>query len=192
MQIILASSSPNRREILEMLGLRFTVDPARSESSPAGLPPAETVIATAEGKAAEVAPRRGGAVIIAADTMVFLDGAAYGKPRDDGEAKVFLRRLSGRTHEVYTGVALAYGERRASFAERSEVRFRELTDAEIADYVATGEPRGRAGAYGIQGRGAWLIEGIVGDFYNVMGLPVCRLGTALREITEGAFNAFDT
>jgi len=181
MDIILASASPRRRELLAAAGVEFSVCAPDGELSPIGLSPAETVTATAEDKARRVAKSFPDALIIAADTMVYLDGEAFGKPRDEAEARAFLRRLSGRTHEVYTGVCVLYGGRTAAFYERTAVEFREIGDEEITRYIATGEPLDKAGAYGAQGRGAAFIRRIDGDFFSVMGLPICALGEQLLQ-----------
>ena len=185
MAIILASASPRRRELLEMLGVNnLTIIPARGEEhAPEGAAPDEAVIAISRGTALEVAEQCApGDVIIAADTIVCLDGDILGKPHTAEEAGDMLRRLSGREHEVYTGVTVMKDGGIHCGAERTSVRFRALTPGEIAAYVATGEPMDKAGAYGAQGRGSLFVEGITGDFFNVMGLPLCRLGRMLNEI----------
>jgi len=120
-------------------------------------------------------------IIIAADTLVFLDGRPISKPESPEDAAAMLRELSGRRHTVFTGVALLKDGRQTTWAERTDVYFREMSDSEIIEYVNTGEPMDKAGAYGAQGRGAVFIERIEGDFFNVMGLPLCRLATTLRE-----------
>ena len=122
------------------------------------------------------------AVVIAADTVVALDGAVLGKPADELEAFKMLSTLSGCRHQVYTGLTVLRGEERHTVSEETTVAFRELSEEEISCYIQTGEPMDKAGAYGIQGFGALLIEGIQGDYYNVMGLPVCRLGGILRQL----------
>ena len=183
MQIILASQSPRRRELLTQMGLSdFIIRPAQGEEiiDPA-LSPNELVKTLSAQKAAEVAQTAPEALIIAADTVVTADGRVLGKPRDEEDAVAMLRFLSGRTHTVYTGVTVCRGANSLSHAEATQVRFRPLSDEEIAAYVATGEPMDKAGAYGIQGIGALLVEGIEGDYFNVVGLPVCRLGQMLRE-----------
>ncbi|MDR3277958.1 MAG: Maf family protein [Oscillospiraceae bacterium] len=180
MGIILASQSPRRRELLTLLGLTFTAVPSEGEIAPAGLPPGETVKNIAGAKAQNVAARHPGDVIIAADTLVFLDGALLGKPRDQEDAARMLRLLSGRTHEVYTGVCVQKDRRADARFEKTAVRFRAIDDDEIARYIASGEPADKAGAYGAQGRGAVFIERIEGDFFNVMGLPLCRLSSMLK------------
>jgi septum formation protein len=120
-------------------------------------------------------------VVIGADTIVCVDDVVFGKPHDASDAARMLRALSGRMHTVYTGVAVIRGDETRTHAETTTVRFRTLSEAEIAGYIATGEPMDKAGAYGIQGRGSLLISGIDGDFFNVMGLPVCALGEMLKE-----------
>ncbi len=180
--LILASASPRRRELLSRFGVPFRVVPARGkELAPEGLTPGELVKCLAEHKAAEVAGNEDAdSVIVAADTVVEIDGEILGKPSGPADAGTMLRRLSGRTHRVWTGVCVRRGDRILSAAEETAVRFRELDDDEIRAYVATGEPLDKAGAYGIQGYGAMLVEGIRGDYFTVMGLPVCRLAEALK------------
>lgn len=185
MRIVLASGSPRRKALLTMLGLSdFDVIPAKGEEQvKPGLTPAETVKVLAEAKADEVSEQCGASdVIIAADTIVWLDGQILGKPHSEAEAASMLRRLSGRAHTVYTGVAVLRGERRVIEAEASEVHFRALDEAEIEAYVASGEPMDKAGAYGAQGLAALFVERIEGDFFNVMGLPLCRLGQMLKKL----------
>ena len=185
MALVLASASPRRRELLEKIGIdELRIIPARgAELVPEGAGAREAVLAISRGKALEVqeqcAPDD---VIIAADTVVALDGAILGKPGSAVEAKDMLRRLSGREHEVYTGVTVLRGSRELCCCERTAVRFRALSAAEIDAYVATGEPMDKAGAYGAQGLGSLLVEGITGDFFNVMGLPLCRLGRMLSDM----------
>ncbi len=184
MQIVLASSSPRRKELMEMLEVpNLKIVPAKGEEvPPAHASPGELVMALSAAKAAEVAARCAPEdLVIGADTIVWVDGMPFGKPRTREEAAAMLRRLSGDTHEVYTGVTVICRGNRDSQFERSRVRFRTLSEAEIADYVATGEPMDKAGAYGAQGKGALLVESIEGDFFNVMGLPLCRLGQMLKK-----------
>lgn len=185
MAIILASASPRRRELLENVGVHdMVIIPAHGEEhAPEGAGAAEAVMAISRGKALEVAEQcSAGDVIIAADTVVCLDGDILGKPRDEAEAADMLRRLSGREHEVYTGVTVMCGGDIRCSVERTLVRFRPLTPGEIAAYVATGEPMDKAGAYGAQGVASLFVEGITGDFFNVMGLPMCVLGRMLSEL----------
>lgn len=183
MKIILASQSPRRRELLERMGLEpFEIRPAVGEeiASPT-LSPAQLVEELSRQKAAEIArTAEASDVIIAADTVVAADGRVLGKPHSREEAAEMLRFLSGRTHTVYTGITARQGETVFTEHEATDVLFRPLSEAEIAAYVDTGEPMDKAGAYGIQGRGCVLVEGIRGDYYNVMGLPVCRLTLMLH------------
>ena len=123
-----------------------------------------------------------GEVILAADTVVVLDGRVLGKPHSEAEAKEMLRLLSSRDHQVMTGCTVLYGEKRETFTEVTDLHFRALSEKEIERYVASGEPMDKAGAYGIQGGAALFCERMVGDYYNVMGLPVCRLGETLRRM----------
>jgi len=179
--VVLASVSPRRRELLELLGLTFEVSPADlDETWRNGEPPAAHAERLAREKAA--ARARPGAVAIGADTIVVVDGAILGKPSGPNEAAAMLRRLAGREHEVYTGVAVAYGGKTAAGASRTVVRFRALDDATIRDYVATGEPLDKAGAYGIQGYGAVLVERIDGDYFTVMGLALGLMVDLLRRV----------
>ena len=184
MNIILASASPRRRELLERIGVTgFTVRaPNVDESVEPGLSPADMVETLSLRKARAAAERFSPEdLIIAADTVVALDGAVLGKPRDGDDAFAMLSALSGREHRVYTGVTVLQGEKIITGHETTAVTFRELSPDEIWGYIATGEPLDKAGAYGIQGVGALLVSGIRGDYSNVMGLPVFRLGQILRE-----------
>ena len=182
MEFILASGSPRRRQLLEQIGLRdFTVRPTDADGSlPAGIHPGEAVerLSARKGMAArlQAGPE---ALILAADTVVALDGAILGKPGGREEAVSMLTALSGRTHQVYTGVTLIRGEQILTEHEVTAVTFRPLAAAEIDAYVQSGEPMDKAGAYGIQGLGALLAERLEGDYFNVMGLPLCRLGRML-------------
>lgn len=184
MKLILASQSPRRRELLARMGLtEFEIRPAVGEEcAPPGLTPAQLVENLSRQKAREIAlTAEANDVIIAADTVVSADGRVLGKPHSRKEAIDMLRFLSGRTHTVYTGITVCRDNRELTQHEATQVVFRPLTDAEINAYVSTGEPMDKAGAYGIQGLGCVLVEGIQGDYYNVMGLPVCRLALMLRE-----------
>lgn len=202
--IILASGSPRRSELLEREGVPFTV--RVSEVDEALEPdilrdPQEAAKKLAERKAGAVVQEVlgvdyvGAAAIIGADTMVVSNGKIYGKPRDEEDAKRILRELSGRVHQVITGVSVwlvsapdaenvSLGFR--TFAETSHVTFNELTEEVIEAYVATGEPLDKAGAYGIQGEGGALVKGVAGDYDNVVGLPVKRLLKEFSEIFEAA------
>jgi septum formation protein len=187
-RIVLASGSPRRYELLRSLGLDVEVAPTGYEEPPiAALTPAELASAHASeklGRALQLRRPSDGVPILAADTVVDLDGDALGKPRDAREAAAMLARLSGRDHYVHTAFALAAGEPHVRTDERAttRVRFYPLDPEEIAAYVATGEPFDKAGAYGIQGRAAALIESIDGDFYTVVGLPLARFILALRRL----------
>ncbi|MCD7760991.1 MAG: Maf family protein [Clostridiales bacterium] len=183
MSIILASQSPRRRALLEQMGITdFTVLPARGqEDMSAELTPEHLVETLALNKGREVAARTAaGNLIIAADTVVALHGEVLGKPQDEADAYRMLQLLSGETHAVHTGVAVLRDGQALCEHETTLVRFRPLSDREIRAYIATGEPMDKAGAYGIQGRGAVLVEGIQGDYCNVVGLPVCRLSRMLE------------
>ena len=190
-EVSLASQSPRRRKLLEELGLRVVVlSSGYSEDSNAdsGCDPIELTLCHALGKARQAAAG-GPPVLIAADTIVELAGQTLGKPRDVKEAAVILRKLSGREHRVYTGFVVVdrSSGRKHSGVESTLVRFVRLSDADIAAYVATGDPLDKAGAYGIQGRGGMLVSSISGDFYTVMGLPLARIGAALRELGYDVF-----
>lgn len=184
MAVILASQSPRRRQLLEMLGMDFTVMPAKGEETiPEGAGPDETVRVLSRQKAAMVAAEADPEdVIIAADTIVWHNDQVLGKPRTEQEAARMLSALSGNTHRVYTGVTVRKGETVLSGVECTYVTFRKLTGREIDAYIATGAPMDKAGAYGIQGAACLFVEGIRGDYYNVVGLPVCRLGKMLKEL----------
>ena len=170
---------------MQMLGVTdLKIIPAQGEeTAPAGLGPEALVKALAAHKAHEVAAFCGqGDTVIAADTIVWHGGRVYGKPHSEAEAAEMLRALSGDRHEVYTGVAVLRDGQELLAAERSAVRFRKLSEEEIAAYIATGEPMDKAGAYGAQGKAALFVAGIEGDFFNVMGLPLCRLGLMLKQV----------
>ena len=187
-RIILASASPRREEILGLLGVRFTVAPSDfDESGVIQWPPEEHVLASSTGKAAFIACRIPDGIVIGADTIVVVDEAILGKPADAEDARRMLRLLSGRSHYVYTGLCVmkrAGDETVRTLRDyvRTEVRFGDLADDIIDAYVATMEPLDKAGAYGIQERGSVLVEGIVGDYFNVVGLPIYRLSQMLHEL----------
>ncbi len=184
MKIILASGSPRRKQLMEMLGFKnMEIIPAKGEEkADPSLAPGALVEALATQKAAEVAEKRSGdELVIGADTIVFYNGKVMGKPHSEKEAEDMLSKLSGNVHEVYTGVCLIKDGQITARHERSLVHFRALTKEEISAYVRTGEPMDKAGAYGAQGLGALFVKGIEGDFFNVMGLPVCLLGEMLKE-----------
>lgn len=180
-KLILASASPRRRELLEMLGLEFDIHPALSEAEPdPGLPVGQAISRVAAAKAQSVADELGTELpILAADTIVYAGSRILGKPGDKTEAAEMLRLLSGSRHTVYTGVALLHRGRLDSAFEKTDVYFRPISEDEIAAYVASGEPMDKAGAYGAQGLAALFIERIDGDFFNVIGLPLCLTGRLL-------------
>ena len=184
MSIILASQSPRRRQLLEQMGFTdFIVQPAQGEElADPSLDPGALVEALSRQKALEIsATSKQDDLIIAADTVVAVDGQVLGKPHSTQQAHQMLSALSGREHTVYTGVTVCRGDQILTQHEATAVRFRPLTAQEIDAYIATGEPMDKAGSYGIQGRGALLVEGISGDYFNVVGLPVCRLGRMLAQ-----------
>lgn len=181
MQIILASSSPRRRQLLEELDLSFAIEAADIDESPlpdeAAAPYVERL--AREKSLAVTCPAN--SVVIAGDTIVTIDGQLLGKPVDDAHARAMLKQLSGRSHEVMTGVAVRSGEHITSFVETTVVHFAELTAEEITWYVGTGEPTDKAGAYAMQGRGGVFVTRIDGSYDNVIGLPRYRLRHALAE-----------
>lgn len=190
---VLASKSPRRKELLENIGIKAEIMPADiDESVLEGLPPEKMVAELAMLKAAEVARSfKGNTVVIGADTCVCVDGEVFGKPKDSEDAKRMLRILSGRSHDVYTGYCVINCKDANAVAkvEKTKVFFRNLTEDEITAYVNTREPMDKAGAYGIQKRGSMLIERIEGDYFNVVGLPVCALCSVLKnEFDIDCFN----
>ena len=181
MHLILASGSPRRRELLGLFGIPFVIRAADiDETMNPTLPPEKEVARVSRLKALAV-PREKEDVVVAADTIVVCGGKTLGKPHSPEEAENMLRLLSGREHQVMTGCTVCAPGGAETFTEITDLHFRELSDAEISRYVATGEPMDKAGAYGIQGGAALFCEGIRGDYYNVMGLPVCRLGQVLKK-----------
>ena len=183
-QIVLASGSPRRRELLQRIGITdFDVRvPQTEENFPEGLSPSEVVEYISREKAASAAKLcTAEEIVITADTMVFLDEARMGKPADEAEALAMLTALQGHHHAVCTGVTVRQGSRMLTRAQRTEVYFRPASESELRAYIAGGEPMDKAGADGVQGQGALLVERIDGDFFNVMGLPVVLLEEMLRE-----------
>ena len=182
MKIYLASKSPRRLEILENMGIEPVVCVSDADEDINISDPAETVRELALRKARAVKDRiPDGALCIAADTVVYAGGEILGKPKDDADACRMLALMSGSTHEVYTGVALTYNGRAVSGSERTGVIFRRLSDEEISAYVESGEPRDKAGAYAIQGGGAYFVRGLDGDYLNVIGLPVCLIAKLAKD-----------
>ena len=182
MELILASQSPRRQELLGKMGLKFTVRPADIDETmdPADTPAHQVGLVSRRKAAAAVAGPED--VVIAADTIVVVGDTILGKPHSPAEAAQMLERLSGRDHQVMTGCTVLKGDRAETFTEVTDLHFRELSQKEIENYVASGEPMDKAGSYGIQGGAALFCERMVGDYYNVMGLPVCRLGQVLKQM----------
>ena len=182
---VLASKSPRRKELLENIGIDAEIMPADiDEDLLAGLPPEKMVTQLAMLKATNVARSFGrNTYVIGADTCVCVDGEIFGKPENDTEAGLMLKKLSGRSHEVYTGYCVVKCQDGTSVAkcEKTTVTFRNLSDEEINAYILTREPMDKAGAYGIQQRGSKFVEKIEGDYFNVVGLPVCALVKLLKE-----------
>ena len=182
MQVILASQSPRRKELMGLFHISFTVRVADIDETMDPNQPACQEVARVSRAKAEAVACEPGDVVIAADTIVVCDGQILGKPADRADAFRMLRLLSGRDHQVMTGLTvLRYGKAEVC-TEITDIHFRELTDREIHNYIATGEPMDKAGSYGIQGGAALFAQRMVGDYYNVMGLPVCRLGQILAQI----------
>ena len=180
MQLILASASPRRKELLGLFHIPFVIRVADiDETMDPNKAPFDEVARVSRLKALAVGAAPGD-VVIAADTIVVCQGKVLGKPHDQEDAKNMLRLLSGRDHQVMTGCTLLRGDTCETFTDVTALHFRELSQREIEKYVLSGEPMDKAGAYGIQGGAALFCERMVGDYYNVMGLPVCRLGKALR------------
>ena len=182
--IVLASASPRRQELLQRMGITgFDIRvPEAEETYPEGLSPRQIVEYISREKA-DAAVKLCGAdeIVITADTMVFQDDARLGKPTDEADALRMLTALQGRHHTVCTGVTVRQGDHTVTESEETEVIFRPATQRELLAYIATGEPMDKAGAYGIQGKGSLLVEGIRGDFFNVMGLPLLRLSRMLEQ-----------
>lgn len=192
-ELILASESPRRRELLKLLGYPFRCVTSHAEERVIpGEPPAEHVVRLSLLKAREVAGRVESGIIIGSDTVVVLDGDLMGKPESEEDAFSMLSRLQGRTHVVYTGFALHDVENgwEVSGYETTSVTMRSMDPGLIRDYIATGEPLDKAGAYGIQGYGAALISAVQGCYFNVMGLPLSRLMEALYIFTNGVYGYF--
>ena len=182
--LILASRSPRRQELLQLLGVPFECRPTDCDEQCTLLHPADHALELARRKALAAEAVCGPEdVILSSDTVVFCDGQILGKPRDEEDAFRMLRKLSGRTHTVCTAVAVRKGGRTHDLCSQTNVTFRELTDEQIRRYIATGEPMDKAGAYGIQGKGALLVEEIRGDYYTVVGLPVAKLARMFEELS---------
>lgn len=180
--VVLASASPRRVALLRQAGLEFTVvDPGPDRAWPGEAEPRHGVRALALEKAERVARQFPGSVVVGADTVVMARGVRLGKPRDPAEALAMLRRLQGRTHEVWTGVAVVHRGERRTGAERTEVQFVRLDEWTLRHYARSGEPLDKAGGYGIQGLGGQFVKAVEGDYFNVVGLPLARLRALLEE-----------
>ena len=182
MELILASQSPRRKELLGLFSVPFTVRVADIDEGMDLSQPVENEVARVSRLKAEAVSRKPGDVVVAADTVVVCDGQVLGKPKDEADAYRMLRLLSGRDHQVMTGLTVLRGDTAVVHTEITDIHFRKLTDKQINDYIRTGEPMDKAGSYGIQGGAALFVEGIRGDYFNVVGLPVCKLGEILEEI----------
>ena len=182
MQLILASASPRRKELLGLFHIPFTIRVADiDETMDNTKSPYDEVARVSRMKALAV-ERQADDIVIAADTIVVCGGKVLGKPGSEAEAVSMLQLLSGRDHQVMTGCTVLRGDRAETFTEVTDLHFRSLSQKEIEAYVASGEPMDKAGSYGIQGGAALFCERMAGDYYNVMGLPVCRLGQVLKQI----------
>lgn len=179
---ILASKSPRRKELLEQIHLHFSIVTSEVEEKIDNtLTPEEQVVSLAMQKAEAVFKNHEDKIVLGADTIVVIDGKILGKPKDEAEAIEMLKQLSGRTHEVITGVVIRSKEKNISFYEKAEVTFFPLTEEEIMTYVQSKEPLDKAGAYGIQGLGATLVEKINGDYFTIVGLPIAKVYRALKQ-----------
>ena len=184
-KIVLASKSPRRQELMSLLPFEFTVDTGdTNEVMRSYLSPSDNAKNLARQKAKERAEFHPDAIIIGCDTIVACGEEIFGKPKDERDAAIMLKKLSAKDHYVYTGVCILDGRQEISFVEATKVKFRRLTDEEIFNYVKSGEPMDKAGAYGIQGKAAIFISGIEGDYYSVVGLPVCRLTEELTKLMK--------
>ena len=182
MQLILASQSPRRKELLGLFHIPFAVRVADIDEAMDLRLPASQEVARVSHLKAQAVEREADDVVVAADTIVVCQGEILGKPTDEADAYRMLRLLSGKDHQVMTGMTVLRGGQALTCTEVTDIHFRDLTDKEILAYIRTGEPMDKAGSYGIQGGAALFAEKLVGDYYNVMGLPVCRLGQLLKTI----------
>ena len=184
MEVILASQSPRRKELMGLLHIPFTVRVADIDETPdPTLTPAEDVARLSRLKA-EAVPRNPDDIVIAADTLVVFEDRELGKPTSSEDARRMLQMLSGKIHQVMTGMTVLQGEKRITCTEITDVHFRPLSEEEIDAYIASGDPMDKAGSYGIQSGAAGFVPRIEGDYYNVVGLPVCRLSQILKQFTE--------
>lgn len=186
MEVILASQSPRRRELMGLLRIPFTVRVADIDETMDLSRPAFDEVARISRKKAEAVARNPEDVVIAADTVVVCQGQVLGKPKDEQDARRMLELLSGREHQVMTGLTVLKGDKCVVCTEVTDILFRPLSNEEIQAYIDTKEPMDKAGSYGIQGGAAVFVQRLVGDYFNVVGLPVCRLSQILKQITEDA------
>ena len=187
MELILASQSPRRKELLGLFGLPFVIRVADIDETMDKTASAYDEVARVSREKAMAVERARGDIVVAADTIVVCENKVLGKPHSQEGAMQMLRLLSGRDHQVMTGMTVLRDEKCLSCTQVTDIHFRELSQKEIAAYVATGEPMDKAGAYGIQGGAALFAEKMVGDYYNVMGLPVCKLRILLEQIAPELF-----
>lgn len=181
-KLILASKSARRRELLEMLGADFDIITREVDESYEGeIAPDELVKMLARRKLDAVTNEADGSIVISSDTIVYCSGEVFGKPRDMDDARRMLRAMSGHYHEVYSGIAVGDGKKTVVDAVSTKVYFRHITDSEIERYISESAVLDKAGAYGIQERASLFVEKIEGDYFNIVGLPVCRLGEILRD-----------
>ncbi len=181
--IILASGSPRRKEIFELAELSFDVMPSHVQEVITKERPEEAVMELSGQKARDIWKKiQGDEIIVGADTVVAFEGKILGKPKDEEDAARMLSMLSGNVHQVYTGVTVIFQGKETSFYEETKVRFYEIDDQEIEEYIRTGEPMDKAGAYGIQGKAAVFIRSIEGDYYNVVGFPIARFLHEMKKI----------
>lgn len=186
--IILASGSPRRREILSQVGIEFTVEPSNKEEIATSSIPSELVMQLSKGKAEDIAEQKQGPVmVIGADTVVAVDQMILGKPKNEEDAARMLRMISGREHEVYTGVTVIVKKEDGTictntFYEVAKVSIASLTEEEIVSYIKSKEPMDKAGSYAIQGRFAYFVNGIQGDYYSIVGLPIAHLYQVMKEM----------
>lgn len=183
--IILASKSPRRRELMEFIKPEFEIIPSlKEEVVPEGLDIEDIPAFLAAQKALDIAKDKKDCLVIGCDTVVTLGGVIMGKPKDETDAKAVLMRLSGRTHTVISGVCLCYMGRTMTFSEKTDVTFYDLSEEEIDSYIASGSPLDKAGAYGIQDGAALFVKKIDGDYYNVVGLPVAKLAKEIKTLIK--------
>lgn len=184
-RFVLASSSVNRKEILERAGIEFTVIVSNADESNGPKAPDALVKELSRRKLEAVLPKcESGDLVIAADTVVYIDGEILGKPKDLADANRFMHLLSGHVHTVFTGVCMAYHGERVLFSQETKVKFYPLTESEIAAYVQSGEPMGKAGGYGIQGPAALFVESIEGDYNNIFGLPAAHVMQEAKKLLK--------